>query len=211
MIAGETSAAYEEVVTISMVSCRAIGIGSYVVRLGQRVIQIENSHIILRGYSALNKLLGREAYASNDQLGGIQIMYNNGVTHKTESSDLEGIYTILKWLSYIPKDKFSSVPILRPVDPVTREVTFTPTKTPYDPRWILAGRESPNDPSIWESGFFDRGSWAEIMQPWAQTVVTGRARLEGIPVGVIAMETRTVELTLPADPANLDSESKVRA
>lgn len=47
------------------------------------------------------------------------------------------------------------------------------------------------------------------MQPWAQTVVTGRARLGGIPVGVIAVETRTVELTLPADPANLDSEAKV--
>jgi len=61
----------------------------------------------------------------------------------------------------------------------------------------------------WESGFFDKGSWDEIMQPWAQTVVCGRARLGGIPVGVIAVETRTVEVTLPADPANLDSESKV--
>lgn len=47
------------------------------------------------------------------------------------------------------------------------------------------------------------------MAPWAQTVVTGRARLGGIPVGVIAVETRTVELKLPADPANLDSEAKV--
>jgi acetyl-CoA carboxylase carboxyltransferase component len=45
--------------------------------------------------------------------------------------------------------------------------------------------------------------------PWAQTVVCGRARLGGIPVGVIAVETRTVELNLPADPANLDSEAKV--
>lgn len=42
-------------------------------------------------------------YASNNQLGGIQIMYNNGVSHKTEQTDLDGIYTILKWLSYIPK------------------------------------------------------------------------------------------------------------
>lgn len=58
MIAGETSQAYNEVVTISMVSCRAIGIGSYLVRLGQRLIQIENSHIILTGYSALNKVGG---------------------------------------------------------------------------------------------------------------------------------------------------------
>ncbi|KAJ8957940.1 hypothetical protein NQ318_001938 [Aromia moschata] len=181
MIAGETSTAYNEVVTISMVSCRAIGIGSYLVRLGQRVIQIENSHIILTGYLALNKLLGRKVYASNNQLGGIQIMYNNGVTHKTEASDLDGIYTILKWLSYMPKDKLSPVPIVPPADPITREVTYTPTKTPYDPRWMLAGRQSPSDSSVWESGFFDKDSWSEIMQPWAQTVVAGRARLGGIP------------------------------
>ncbi|CAH0549065.1 unnamed protein product [Brassicogethes aeneus] len=208
MIAGETSKAYREIVTISMVSCRAIGIGSYLVRLGQRVIQIENSHIILTGYSALNKLLGREVYASNNQLGGIQINYNNGVSHKTEHSDLDGIYTILKWLSYIPKDKMSPVPILEPVDPIDRDIKFVPTKAPYDPRWMLAGREAPNEPNMWESGFFDKDSWSEIMRPWAQTVVTGRARLGGIPVGVIAVETRTVEVKLPADPANLDSEAK---
>ena len=35
-------------------------------------------------------------------------------------------------------------------------------------------------------------------------------RLGGIPVGVIAVETRTVEVVVPADPANLDSEAKVR-
>ena len=32
-------------------------------------------------------------------------MYNNGISHKTESRDLDGIYTIIKWLSYIPKVK----------------------------------------------------------------------------------------------------------
>lgn len=35
-------------------------------------------------------------------------------------------------------------------------------------------------------------------------------RLGGIPLGVISVETRTVELAIPADPANLDSEAKVR-
>jgi acetyl-CoA carboxylase/biotin carboxylase 1 len=55
-IASETSRAYEDIVTISMVTCRTIGIGSYLVRLGQRVIQIDNSHIILTGYAALNKV-----------------------------------------------------------------------------------------------------------------------------------------------------------
>ncbi len=35
-------------------------------------------------------------------------------------------------------------------------------------------------------------------------------RLGGIPTGVVAVETRSVELSIPADPANLDSEAKVR-
>lgn len=93
----------------------------------------------------------------------------------------------------------------------------------------------------WQSGFFDHGSFMEIMQPWAQSVVVGRARyvsnktktllhhclrllkhilsvsvisvlnyrLGGIPTGVVAVETRSVELSIPADPANLDSEAKV--
>ncbi|XP_028270699.1 acetyl-CoA carboxylase isoform X2 [Parambassis ranga] len=208
-IAGESSQAYEEIITISMVTCRAIGIGAYLVRLGQRVIQVENSHIILTGAGALNKVLGREVYTSNNQLGGVQIMHNNGVTHTTVPDDFEGVFTILQWLSYMPKNKHSPVPVIPTTDPVDREIEFTPTKTPYDPRWMLAGRPHPTVRGSWQSGFFDHGSFMEITESWAQTVVVGRARLGGIPLGVIAVETRTVEVTIPADPANLDSESKV--
>ncbi|XP_074830714.1 acetyl-CoA carboxylase 1 isoform X1 [Natator depressus] len=209
MIAGESSLAYEDIITINLVTCRAIGIGAYLVRLGQRTIQVENSHIILTGAGALNKVLGREVYTSNNQLGGVQIMHNNGVTHSTVSDDFEGIYTILQWLSYMPKSVSSPVPTLTIKDPIDRVIEFVPTKTPYDPRWMLAGRPSPTQKGQWLSGFFDSGSFLEIMQPWAQTVVVGRARLGGIPVGVVAVETRTVELSIPADPANLDSEAKI--
>lgn len=58
------------------------------------------------------QLLGREVYASNNQLGGTQIMYNNGVSHKTEPRDLDGIYRILKWLSYIPKVNWCAIMLL---------------------------------------------------------------------------------------------------
>ncbi|KAB7507632.1 Acetyl-CoA carboxylase [Armadillidium nasatum] len=208
MIAGETSSAYKEVVTYSMVSCRAIGIGAYLVRLGQRVVQVENSHIILTGYRALNKLLGKEVYTSNSQLGGVQIMHANGVSHDVAPNDLEAIHRMLKWLSYVPKSKGAPLPTLTPVDPINRPISFVPGRTSYDPRWLITGRESPTNPSEWESGFFDRGSFQEVLAPWAQTVIAGRARLGGIPVGVICVETRTVELHLPADPANPDSEAK---
>ncbi|XP_058850382.1 acetyl-CoA carboxylase-like isoform X2 [Acipenser ruthenus] len=208
-IAGESSLAYNEIVTISMVTCRAIGIGAYLVRLGQRVIQVENSHIILTGASALNKVLGREVYTSNNQLGGVQIMHNNGVSHTTVPDDFDGVFTILQWLSYMPKNKHSPVPVITPEDPVDREIDFVPTKAPYDPRWLLAGRPHPTVKGAWQSGFFDHGSFMEVMSSWAQTVVVGRARLGGIPVGVIAVETRTVEVAIPADPANLDSEARL--
>uniref|UniRef100_A0A3Q3IDI1 acetyl-CoA carboxylase n=1 Tax=Monopterus albus TaxID=43700 RepID=A0A3Q3IDI1_MONAL len=209
MIAGESSLAYEEIITMNLVTCRAIGIGAYLVRLGQRIIQVDNSHIILTGAGALNKVLGREVYTSNNQLGGIQIMHNNGVTHCTVRDDFEGVFTLLQWLSYMPECKFSPVPILTAKDPIDRPVEFVPTKAPYDPRWMLAGRPSQTPKGSWQSGFFDHGSFMEIMQPWAQSVVVGRARLGGIPTGVVAVETRSVELTIPADPANLDSEAKI--
>ena len=61
-IAGETSKAYDEIFTLSYVTGRSVGIGAYLVRLGQRVIQMQQGPIILTGYSALNKLLGREVY-----------------------------------------------------------------------------------------------------------------------------------------------------
>lgn len=46
------------------------------------------------------------------------------------------------------------------------------------------------------------------MDGWAKTVVTGRARLGGVPVGVVAVETRSVAVETPADPADLLSEEK---
>jgi acetyl-CoA carboxylase carboxyltransferase component len=48
-------------------------------------------------------VLGKEVYTSNNQLGGIQIMYNNGVTHDITADDFEGVYKIIQWLSYMPK------------------------------------------------------------------------------------------------------------
>ena len=39
------------------------------------MLQVENSSIILTGAGALNKLLGREVYTSNTQLGGTQVIH----------------------------------------------------------------------------------------------------------------------------------------
>lgn len=90
-----------------------VGIGAYLVRLGQRTIQNEQSHIILTGHTAINKLLGRDVYASSLQLGGPQIMYANGVSHLTSANDFESVRSVLSWMSYLPAKRDAALPRFR--------------------------------------------------------------------------------------------------
>ncbi|WAR55326.1 hypothetical protein PtB15_6B65 [Puccinia triticina] len=215
LIAGGTSRAYNDIFTITLVTARSVGIGAYLVRLGQRAVQVEGQPIILTGASALNKVLGREVYSSNLQLGGTQIMHRNGVSHLTASNDLEGVSHILDWMSYIPECRGGPLPITSAKDSWDRAIDYVPIKGSYDPRWFLAGKEEITEDagtgeSRFLSGFFDKGSFQETLSGWAQTVVVGRARLGGIPMGCIAVETRTIEKVIPADPANPSSvEQKI--
>ncbi|KZF21703.1 acetyl-CoA carboxylase [Xylona heveae TC161] len=207
LIAGATSKAYEDIFTITLVTCRSVGIGAYLVRLGQRAIQIEGQPIILTGAPAINKLLGREVYTSNLQLGGTQIMYKNGVSHMTANDDFEGVSQIVSWMSFVPDKKGNPVPISPSADPWDREITYyPPQKQPYDVRWLIAGKD---DEEGFLSGLFDKDSFTETLGGWARTVVVGRARLGGIPIGVIGVETRSVENVTPADPANPDSMEQI--
>ncbi|CAH8621561.1 unnamed protein product [Schistosoma guineensis] len=273
MIAGETSAAYDDIFTITIVTNRAIGIGAYLTRLGQRVIQVNNSHIILTGAMALNKLLGREVYSSNSQLGGVQVMATNGVSHLVASDELSALQLAIEWLSYIPQRPNETFSVLYkpvqiepghnfnrnnlakieissqlkvhqpkvnkrtdfylPFDPIDRIVEYIPSRDRPndDPRWMFTGimsshfeafckssskQSSSSDQQFenantdhWISGFFDWGTWQETLSSWAAGVVTGRARLGGIPCGVITAETRSVVCRVPADPANLSSEAQI--
>ncbi|KAL9621875.1 MAG: hypothetical protein Q9160_003696 [Pyrenula sp. 1 TL-2023] len=207
LIAGATSKAYEDIFTLTLVTCRSVGIGAYLVRLGQRAIQIEGQPIILTGAPAINKLLGREVYTSNLQLGGTQIMYRNGVSHMTAEDDFRGVEKIVEWMSFIPDKKNNPVPISPSADTWDRDVSYyPPSKQAYDVRHLISGKE---DDEGFLSGLFDKDSFQEALGGWARSVVVGRARLGGIPMGVIAVETRTVENVTPADPANPDSMEQI--
>ena len=207
LIAGATSKAYDDIFTLTLVTCRSVGIGAYLVRLGQRAIQIEGQPIILTGAPAINKVLGKEVYTSNLQLGGTQIMYRNGVSHMTANDDFEGISKIVDWISFIPDKKNSPIPITLSADSWDRAITyFPPQRQQYDVRWLISGKD---DDEGFLSGLFDKDSFHESLGGWARSVVVGRARIGGIPMGVIAVETRALENVTPADPANPDSIEQV--
>jgi acetyl-CoA carboxylase/biotin carboxylase 1 len=188
-----------------------VGIGAYLVRLGQRTIQkTTSSPIILTGYQALNKLMGVDVYSTNDQLGGPGIMYSNGVSHIAEPDHLRAVMAAVDWLSYVPSSRGGMLPItdIRGLDEVERPIAFMPMPgVPYDPRLLIAGGEDDN--GMWQSGFFDRDSFTETLAGWAKSVIVGRARLGGIPMGVIVTENRTAEAIKPADPADVKASEAV--
>lgn len=216
-IAGATCRAYEDIFTLTFVSGTAVGIGAYLVRLGQRTIQ-KGPPILLTGEAALNKVLGKKVYTSNYQLGGTQIMYNNGIAHEVVENDLMGVQSILRWLSYVPARRGEAPAMLmspsnpkKMLDPIDRKV-FDPRRGPepskiYDPRILLTG----NVDAIgrWRGGLFDKESFVETMGGWGKTTVCGRARLGGLPVGVVMPELRSVQCIHPADPADPGSKELV--
>ncbi len=147
------------------------------------------------------------------------------MSHLTVNDDMEGVLACLNWLSYVPVHRNAPLPLLLPpfTDPISRPIDFTPSKSPYDPRHMLSGHNeavvgSPQQgltsgiemTTHWRSGILDRDSWTELLAGWARTVIVGRGRLGGIPVGVIAVETRTVEQVIPADPAAPDSKEIIQ-
>ncbi|KAF0992237.1 hypothetical protein HZS_7231, partial [Henneguya salminicola] len=205
LIAGEMSQCYKEIFTISLVTGRAVGIGAYLVRLGRRVVQVEKSSIILTGANALNNVLGKSVYSSHDQLGGIDIMYSNGVSQIVAKDDLDGIRQILSWLAYHISMVDETQAFLNCVKNVNLEI-LTDTTNESDPRNIVYG--SMDSKGNFLQGFFDSSSIFEINNGWARTVIAGRARLGGIPVAYIMNDTKTIKSVIPVDPADPDDIHK---
>lgn len=140
-------------------------------------------------------------------------MFPNGVSHLLADTHMGTITKALHWLAFVPARKGGPLSLrsIAGCDTIDRVVQFTPPKgLTYDPRLLFNGVTSGDkDDATWQSGFFDKGSFVEALGGWAKTVVMGRGRLGGIPMGVIVTENRTAEALKPADPADLSSQEKM--
>lgn len=138
-------------------------------------------------------------------------MYSNGVSHMTAPDHLSAIKSAMEWLSFVPSQRRALLPIsqINGADTIARKIDFTPSKgEPYDPRFLITGKMDDN--GKWLSGFFDKGSFVETLSEWAKSVIVGRARLGGIPMGVIVTENRTTDAITPADPADVQATEVVK-
>lgn len=165
--------------TITFVIDRTVGVGAYLAKLSERIIQRKDSSIILTGYQAINNVLGTKLYESNIQLGGPMIMETNGITHKVVNTTIEGIEYCKKLLDII----------IQKTIPINNS--------------SLINQIIDNNSFI--NQIIDNNSFIETMESYAKTVITGRARIGGKSFGLIYNINNIVDKYTPCDPGNINS------
>ncbi len=116
---------------------------------------------------------------SKEELGASKIHTRNGSIDDEVASETEAFAQATKFLSYLPSSIDELPPRLDNQDPVDRQDESLSHVVPKDPRKVYKMR-----PVI--SSIVDADSFFEIGKKWGKSVITGLARLDGIPVALFA-------------------------
>jgi acetyl-CoA carboxylase carboxyltransferase component len=114
---------------------------------------------------------------TKEELGGSEIhAKTSGIVDRVAKTDEEALKLAREFLSYLPSNAWSYPPRSTPVDPEDVDLnSILPDslRRPYDVKKVIRG-------------IVDAGSFFEIKPEWAKMLVTGLARIDGHPVGIIA-------------------------
>lgn len=162
-------------VSLALGPCAGMGAGRVAASHFSIMVK-ELSQVFVAG-PPVARALGEEV--TKEELGGWKIQAQNGTVDNVVESEADAFAAARRFLSYMP----SSVHDLAPRtsaedDPARREeflLSIVPTdgRTPYKPRRII-------------DAVTDHGSFFEIGPYWGRGIVTGLARIDGYPVGILA-------------------------
>ncbi len=116
---------------------------------------------------------------SKEELGSSRIHTRNGAIDDEVKSEAEAFARTAQFLSYLPTSVDELPPITACTDEPDRRDDFLADIVPKDPRKVYDMRR------ILKS-VTDEGSFFEIGRKWGKSVITGLARLDGIPVAIFA-------------------------
>jgi acetyl-CoA carboxylase carboxyltransferase component len=116
----------------------------------------------------------------DEALGGAFVHGSkSGVSHFIVDNEEEGILLIRKLLSYLPQNNLEDPPIAPNDDPIDRiddglnDIIPENANKPYDVKDII-------------HSVADNNEFLEIHRNYAQNIVVGFARFNGVPVGIVA-------------------------
>ncbi len=116
---------------------------------------------------------------SKEELGASRIHTRNGAIDDEVNSESEAFERARRFLSYLPTNVDELPPVVACADDRNRRDESLRTIVPKDPRKVYKMR------TVIDS-VFDRDSFFEIGRQWGRSIITGLARLDGVPVAVFA-------------------------
>lgn len=115
-----------------------------------------------------------------ETLGGAEVhTTRSGVAHLAVDDERQALTTLKQLLSYLPQNNMVAPPVLETDDPPTRNVTQLNSLIPSD-------SNRPYDMKQVIELITDDGNFFEIQPDYAQNLIIGFARFNGIAVGIVA-------------------------
>tara|TARA_B100002052_G_scaffold297069_1_gene326892 strand:- start:687 stop:1646 length:960 start_codon:yes stop_codon:yes gene_type:complete len=118
---------------------------------------------------------------TKEELGGSNIHSKNGAIDIIVKSENEAIEVSKKILSYLPSSVYELPPRAKTKDDAERHIEWLINAIPRDRRKVYKSREI-------ISSIVDKDSFLEFGKYSGQSVVTGLARFDGWPVGLLASD-----------------------
>lgn len=162
-------------VSLALGPCAGMGAGR-VAASHYSVMVKDLSQVFVAG-PPVSRALGEDV--TKEELGGWAIQARNGTVDDVVETEADAFAAARAFLSYLPSSVHDLPPLTQASDdPSRREeglISIVPQdgKTPYKPRKIV-------------EACVDKDSFFEIGRLWGRGIVTGFARIDGHPVGVLA-------------------------
>jgi acetyl-CoA carboxylase carboxyltransferase component len=174
---------------ISIVGGVAAGGACYSPALTDFTVMTEDAAMFLTGPAVVREVAGEEI--DPEHLGGPRVHERNGVCDLVADDDRAAVDCVRRLLGYLPQQAGGALPRTLSLDP---ELADPGAAVPASPRSVYDMREA-------ISGIVDAGSLLEVGRRWARNILTGLARCDGRPVGVIANQPRYLGGVLDAESA----------
>lgn len=159
---------------VSIVTGISAGGGSYSPALTDFVVMTQRARMFLTGPGVVRQALGEEV--SMADLGGPRVHERNGVCQFVVNDDRGAVMLVRELLSLLPQNAGEAPPTAAPCPPDGGEPDAC---LPDDGRRVYDVRDVIRM-------VVDAGWLLEVSPRWARNMVTGLARIDGRPVGVIA-------------------------
>jgi acetyl-CoA carboxylase carboxyltransferase component len=138
----------------------------------------DTSYMFVTGPKVVKTVTGE--IVTDEQLGGASVHGSkSGVTHFVAENENEGILLIRKLLSYLPQNNLEDAPLIPCKDPINRLEDSLNTVIPENPN-------KPYDVKDVIHSIVDNSEFLEVHRNYAQNIVVGFARFDGVSTGIVA-------------------------